>query len=336
MSTRPIPASSQRGFSIVELTVVLFLMSVVGLMFFSMFVGTLKSSMQVESRADLNVLGQRTVNELRSEMLQARKVMEAGAVGSSYLAQMNISTPVLSDSKFPVVQTDSIIQPEAGGVSFVGNSLLMARQLEPLSVMIDHDGDGQTPLVEFLIDRYEFQYYYLTERTDRNFNGTGKYLDLVRAQSPAYADYFQLSGFSQDQRQLIHAQIRDDIPFAWDAGQPANNAFYRLATNGNLGLRAGHRMDLSNAISLLPELTGGRITGAMEYTVAMNGQTTSDGQNPLALMTAEDSNFPGGFETMIVGPSGSRKIWARIVLMSEAAGTVRAHSSEIVISNADF
>lgn len=333
--------SNERGVTIVELSVVLFLMSVVGLLFFNLFAGTLRTTMMLESRADLTTLGQRSVNDVRSELMQSRTVFQNDALGQSYLGALTLPTGVgpIPKSKLPIVDANGIIEPEAAGENFVGNTLLLTRQLQSEEIPVDHDGDAGTPQIGFLCDVYEFQYYFLLERNDRDFAGTGGYLDLVLARSGSYADFFQLSGLDAAVRsQLNTALIARGITSAWNPGQPAGSAFYTLVNDGTLtGPNGSHKIDVSNdVVSLLPEFKGGRISGKMTYTVAPNSVSTTSGNVQTFVMAQRDVEFPSGFETLIVGHSGSRKIFLRLALMSEHAGAISAHANEVIIANADF
>ena len=331
----------EAGLTIIEMSVVLFLLSVVGLMFFQLYVGTLRTTMELESRNDLSVLGQRTVNDLRTELMQTRSVMQNDLIGQSYITTVTLDTvnnPVFGGSRLPTVDPTGIIEPDTGSDDLVGNSLFLARQLDPLSVWINHDGDSNTPNVEFLADRYQFHYYYLTQRNTRDFDGNGFYLDLVRARSAVYADYFQLSGLDLTVRTSVHQQLSGEgITFAWDPGKERNDAFYRVNTTGALQKRANHKPDLSSdVVSMLPELAGGRVSGNMTYSVGLNGTTVDQGSVVPNVMGVQAGQFPAGFESLIVGPSGSRKVYMRLAIFSEQAGIISGHVNQVIVSNADF
>lgn len=331
--------SGERGLSMVEMTVVLFLMSIVGLLFFNLFTGTLKTTMMLESRNDLTTLGQRAVNDIRTELMQSRIVLQNNAVGQSYLAKFTLDsgTPVVANSRLPIANSTGDITPDAGGETFTGNSVAVVRQLNPFSSLIDHDNDASTPEITFLADVYQFQYYYLTERTGRDFDGSGRYLDLVLATSGEYADYFQLSGLSLDVASEVQTDLRAaGVLFAWNPGQPANTAFYRILNTGAKTWVPSHKPDLTAVRSLTPEFAGGRVTGSMTYSIAPQGSAVTSGNVPVSVMAQTTSSFPHGFETLIVGPSGSRKIFLRIAMMSEQLGSISGHANEVVVSSSDF
>ncbi len=339
MNAHSRPVAGERGVSVVEMLVVLFLMSIVGLMFFQLFTGTLRTTVMLESQADLTYLGQRAVNDIRSDLMQSRTVFQDNALGQAYEASllMTGAPAPLTGGKLPIVDVNGEIEPESAGDNLVGNRILMARQLNPEQVNVDHDSDGSTPNVDFLVDLYRFEYVYLAQRNERDFAGNGYYLDLVRAQSPVYADYFQLSGLNATLRGALQsALISRGVTTAWDPGQLPNNAFYSMTSAGGLTLQATHQIDMSSAESMLPELAGGRISGKMTYSVGVEGTSVTSGDVPVSVLAESASLFPSGFETLVVGASGSRKVFLRLVLMSEHSGKISGHANEVVISNADF
>lgn len=331
---------NQRGVSVVELLVALFLMSIVGLMFFQLFAGTLKTTMVLESEADLTFLGQRAVNDVRAELMQSRMMFQDDARGQAYLAKLQMAgtPPRLANLKLPLANPTGLIEPEGASDGFAGNAILIARQLNPLVVNVDHDSDGSTPNVDFLLDQYQFQFFYLSPDPDRNFAGNGFYLDLIRTESKPYADYFQLSGYDAALRSRLNSALdAQGVEHAWDPGADPLNAFYSIVTDGSFVLRAAHRPEMDyRKESMLPEFAGGRVTGAMTYSVGVQGTDVTKGKAPLSVIAYPNALFPSGLEVMIAGPSGTRKVYMRLVLMSESHSQISGHANEVVIANADF
>jgi hypothetical protein len=242
------------------------------------------------------------------------------------------------------------LDPDETGEHYVGNEMLLVRALEPVPVLYDHDGNPVTDPIPFYVDRYRLEFYFLTLNTSRNFNGTGSYLDLIRATGPDFADYFQLTttlpSLTLLQRQQIVQGLQDlltdltpaeltrmeidgPITQAWDPKldptvAPPNGAFFAIDDDGNLNGITLNTLDLRKA-TMLPEFVGGRIGGRMEYSVATNSDTLlGDGRfGPLRIMdqvplfAEKNSAFPGGFEIKIIGPTGARSVWNRLVLCSE-------------------
>jgi prepilin-type N-terminal cleavage/methylation domain-containing protein len=318
---------SERGFSLMELTVVLGIISVLMIVIYTMIEETMRTTLFNESHNDLAILSQGAVNTLQTEVLQTKMVFQEDTLGSSYRTALRLPTqyPVWTDSFLPVIQPATSINPDTTP-RYTGNSMLLARQLPPLRVTYDHDGNNGTAEIEFVADRYVFEYVYLTPLTSPSFAGSGRTLDLINMTSVPYADYFQLVSLGSTAiSRIVPKLITAGIARAWDPGQPLNSAFFALsgATDGTFNSAvANARIDLATAKSLLPGLRGGRISGKMSYSVAFN--PTSPAQPyplrvPIRLFAptvAGRAGFPSGFEVKIAGPSGNRQVMTRLVLMS--------------------
>lgn len=347
-------SNSEKGFSLIEALVTLVILTVIILMLYELMISSMKATMFVESRNDLEMFAQRTVNAIQTAMIQSRIIHEENALGQSYrnlMVASDLAWPIYLDSRLPVADESAgaLLDPDDSDDDFVGNEVLLVRALEPVPIMYDHDGDGgaATPEIPFYVDRYRLEFYFLTLNTARNFNGSGSFLDLIQAKGPDFADYFQLSttfpGLSAAQRtqiatgmanlpaglttdQRIRMEVDGPITQAWDPALDPNVdvAFHDMDTSGNFSDATVNSLNLKKG-SILPEFGGGRIGGKMEYSVATNSDTPlGDGRfgplritDPVPLFGYKNINFPGGFEIKIIGPKGARSIWNRLVLCSE-------------------
>ena len=321
---------AQHGFSLAELTTVVAVVSILMLIVYATIDDAMKATMFAESHNDLTIMTQRVMNDLQSELLQSRLAFQDNADGNDYKGalQLPASVTVWSDTLLPVFQSGEVLTPDTGtGTSRrTGNSLLLVRQLEPLSVMYDDDGNAATPDVEFLADRYRFDYYYLASNSTRSFGGTGFYLDLLESRSGEYADYFQLASLSTSAMTAIVPKVQAaGISSAWDPGQPLASAFYDLApaAKGAFGSAlAKPTIPIARTTSLLPEMRGGRISGRMEYSIAFVPDSPKKPfplLHPIGVYAQPDPafpKFPAGFEVKIAGPSGNRRVGMRLVLMA--------------------
>ena len=350
-------SNSEKGFSLIEALVTLVILTVVILMLYELMIGSMKATMFVESRNDLEIFAQRTVNAIQTAAMQSRIIHQENVLGQDYrnlLIASDLQWPIYPDSRLPVADPDTsaLLDPDTSTETFVGNEMLLVRHMEPVPILYDHDGDAgaTTPEIPFFVDRYRLEFYFLSLNTARNFNGSGSFLDLIKAEGPDFADYFQLSttfpGLSAAQRtqiatglanlptglttqERIRLEVDDPITQAWDPAQnptnaPPNNAFYDIDGVGNFSAAVVTTLDL-NKESMLPEFGGGRIGGKMEYTVATNSDTPlGNGRfgplritDQVPLFGFKNINFPGGFEIKIIGPTGARSVWNRLVLCSE-------------------
>ena len=183
-----------------EITVVLAITSLVMILVYSLIEETMQVTLFNESHNDLAILSQSSVNTLQSEVQQAKLAFEEDTLGAAYRSALTMPTDVTvwADSRLPVFAATGEIEPDPAAQKFTGNSLLVAKQLEPISVMYDHDGNAFTPEVEFLADRYRFEYVYLARSNVKSFGGSGMTMDLLLSRSAEYADYFQLDSLDDN------------------------------------------------------------------------------------------------------------------------------------------
>lgn len=350
---------NKNGFSLIEVSVTLLLLTVVMFIFYELIIGSMRASMFMESHNDLTVLGQRVVNTIQTEVVQTKQLFQEDTIGNGYRTLFSPGAVAWTDSKLPVfdigitlpgppeVFVPAELDPDASGDTFAGNSLLLARQLEPVEFSVDHDqtepipgtclANAVTPNVQFQGDRYRFQYYYLVPNTLRSFAGKGQYLDLMEAQSQVFADYFQLNNLPDCLLpQAVDGLLAAGINIAWDPGKDAGVAFFTLVAGGGLVPTANPPFILEKNKTMLPELRGGRISGKMEYSVGYNSSSIS---SPLfkfpdlvPLYAQEDNNFPGGLEFKVVDNAGVKKMLTRVVLLSQHSGNMESQANFVITS----
>ena len=64
-----------------EVSVSLFLLSIISLLFYQIFIGTMRTNMMLESHNDLAMLGQRSVNFVKEEVLQSKVLYQDDSRG---------------------------------------------------------------------------------------------------------------------------------------------------------------------------------------------------------------------------------------------------------------
>lgn len=329
---------SQRGFSLIEMTVTLAIVSVIMMVTYQLIEQTMRATMFNESHNDLAVMSQKAVNAIQTEVLQAKLVFEENAIGKEYRAALTFpkAPAVWTTSILPVIDASTnTFAPDPAAVRYTGNALFLVRQLPPLSVMYDHDGANNTAEVEFLADRYTFQYFYLRNETGSSFAGSGQSADLMRASSEPYADYFQLASVSARPGTLVQKLIAAGLKQAWDPGKPLGSAFYQLsdAADGtfNAALSAPS-VPIVTVRSMLPGLFGGRISGRMAYSVGFPRTPAFPIPQPLSVFGRPAASLPGypaGFEVKIIGPSRNRQVLTRLVLMAHYGRNLEAQQASV-------
>jgi len=318
--------------------VALSLLMVTSALYYSLFIGTMDINVFLESHNDLTTIGQRSINIIKDEVGQSRVLYQEDTVGQSYRTALSLPSlrPQLTGSLLPIVDPNGVIEPD-GATRRVGNSLLIAREELPLSTWVDHDADSNTPDVEFLVDLLRLEYFYLGYNNDRSFMGRGYYLDLIRTRSVVYADYFQLSGLTPAIGQLVAADLNArGITTAWDPAEAAGLAFFSISNTGLLSGPVATTIDMSDFESLMPEFRGGSIQGKIEYTVGVQADPPLSTSDSVNLFAQRSGDFPSGFETLIVGPSSARKVFSRVVLLSEHRGKVTSAVNTVISTTAEF
>ncbi|HUJ14081.1 MAG TPA: prepilin-type N-terminal cleavage/methylation domain-containing protein [Thermoanaerobaculia bacterium] len=380
---------NQRGYSLAEILVVLAVSTAVMILCYDIIDDAMRTSLYVESHNNLTQLAQRPVNFMQNEVYQNKVIFDAttGSVGPGYLTRFTsppaypgawpscasggcggatTTLPALpalyNNSALPITDTSGVLGPDAGtgAARMTGNILFVVRQLPPILIPYDHDNNALTANINFPADRYRFEMYYLTKKTTRSFGSTSYYLDLIQARSIDFADYFQLNpviGASSwlnatGKAQIVNGLAAAGINIAFDpSNQPVTNAFYSIGATGTMTLQSGQGIWIYTAKSMLPEFSGGSISGKILYSVGFRPSATtrfpisgvgfdSSGNQVLgvpipkyAVFDSTKPELPSGFEVKLVSSGGARKIILRLVLLSNyKAGTYEAQEGFAVAS----
>jgi prepilin-type N-terminal cleavage/methylation domain-containing protein len=356
----------QRGISLMEMMVVLALFTVLFFISYTLLEDSAQTSLFVEEHNDLPIYGQSAVNAIQRELLQSRVVFEgsAGGFGPGYFAALTFPAafPLLTGSKMPVLNpTSTSLVPDDPAVRYTGNVLLVAKQLPP-ALVTGLTGTGGTSL---LVDRYQFQVFYLTQRFTHGFAGQNYFIDAIQAKSDIYADYSQLTQWAAlgttiaADKTKVASQLStftnpisgasEPTTKAWNSGVAAPAAFYTISASMGFTAINSPTIALPTSTSLVKGLNGGRISGKMDYTVGFRPSASrfnlntdvkkADGsiqvRDPIPKYAVFDSNvplFPSGMEFLIVGPAGSRRILSRMVILSSYIGHIDSKESIVITS----
>jgi hypothetical protein len=255
----------------------------------------------------------------------------------------------------PLINSSGDLLPDASlAARFTGNCLLMVKQLEPIKLVMPVGAGGGS----LLIERYQFEFFYLTQRLTKGFRTQNYHIDLMRGRGPIYADYSQLNALTAAQQKEVNTQLSTwkepatqrttAITRAWNPNAlTIPTAFYNLTfgTAPYFTAVGNPTIDMTPTSlytsyyyteSLLKGLRG-RISGMAEYSVAYRfggaANQTFPLQNPVpeyAVFNPATFLFPSGMEFLIVGPAGSRRVLSRLVLM--ASYNVREITSREVLT----
>jgi len=357
----------QRGITLMEMMVVVALFTVLFFISYTLLEDSVQTSLFVEEHNDLPIYGQSAVNAIQRELLQSRVVFDgsAGSFGPGYFSALTFPAafPLLTGSKMPVLNpTSTSLVPDDPSIRFTGNVLLVAKQLPP-ALVTGLTGAGGTSL---LVDRYQFQVFYLTQRFTHGFGGQNYFIDAIQAKSDIYADYSQLTQWAAlgttiaTDKTKVATQLStfanpitgasEPMTKAWNSGVAAPTAFYTISASMGFTTINSPTIALPTSTSLVKGLTGGRISGKMDYTVGFRPSAATrfnlntdvkkaDGsiqvRDPIPKYAVFDSNvptFPSGMEFLIVGPAGSRRILSRMVILASYIGHIDSKESIVITS----
>lgn len=338
------------GVSFTELLIVMFIFSVIGIMVYDLLVGTARTNLYLEANNDLSEYGQRLVNEIKTEMLQSKKLIDRSPRGQAYQAALDLDgvPQPIDTTVLPVIEVNGSFSPSLAGdaehpfdPASVGNAVFFAQAMPPY---LD-EGDGVR------IDLYRLNYYYLVKDGSREIAQQGNILDLYRWTSVWFADYnqlYQLNDFG-DGGAILSATLtalkladsttgRPAIDMAWAPDEDVDEAFYSFSS-GSLASSpdSGYTIARDEATSAIKKLNSPRIGGKMVYSVAFNTGQNFDLGDPVpvfATADATDDGYPHGFEVMMGGPTGGRRVMLRLVLAADAGSARLVSRENVVLINA--
>jgi hypothetical protein len=291
----------------------------------------------MEAHADLATQSQRVLNQIKDQLNQSRRIIDSSALGQAYWNMLDLSDapPPLSTTKLPLIEQNGSLSPESSGfvADSVGNALFFA--------------EGTAPFFEDTtttrIDIYRFRYYYLTQRTDIAFADKPGRLDLISWRSVYYADGGQLQSLSDTDRPIVVQALRaSNIDHAWRASRPAGTAFLELTSGGDLdSVSSSYKIEQDGYSLAALESAGGRINGGMTFSVAYNSSPGDHNAVTVPDFASPSTNaegFPHGFEIAVVGGSGGRQVFMRLVFTADPGALRRpiSRANTILAEARDF
>jgi len=337
------PFQQEKGITLVELLMASLIMAIMFLFISQFLLNSFNNNLFIQATSDLGNYSQQTVNYLRLNISQSRKIMDNTAKGLSYWQSLDFkdSSIPLEDSKLPEIIPHGSLSPsneENYNQPFVrdaiGNVLFYVEHLPSLE---DKEHNR-------LIDLYRFVVYFLVKKNDARFSEKKPYyLDLMQCKSAPYADYFQVQS-------LKHEQIRDDIlallldskvVALWDYQVNAEVAFTKIR-----GFEPGdepltrHLIQLTQCNSAIQGMGSvDRPAGRITYSVAFNRNKDFPIRFSVpqyAIADVSKPAFPSGFEVMIVGPKSGRQILIHLVLAAPLYKRIISRESSVIATAKDL
>jgi type II secretory pathway pseudopilin PulG len=307
--------SDSRGFTLVELMSVIVSMGVLMGVSVAVFKHSTQAGMRLESGDNLKNFGQQAVNSVRLQLSQSRVIYQNDSYGAGLWARLQFPSgrAPISSSTLPAIQALGSLSPseaEDPDTPFdpaqVGNSLLFV------------ESAGHVKASTRWVDVYRLRAYYVAKDTSIDMSHHGCGYDLLEFEGRQYADYTSLVGAPAAVYQALIAQ---GFTQAWNSlGTSVGTTVYTLNAAGTMTAQASPNIQ-PRRVQSATHLFGTR--GDTHYAVAFNRSTTfaiADSVPAFATADASGDGFPNGFEVMVVGPTGGRKILTRLVMVAEGYG----------------
>ena len=291
-----------------------------------------------EAASQLKNLNQSSLSKIYLKLTTCKRIFQNDASGNAYMARINTSDipVIMGGAQLPSINEDGTLDPGTTNfvASTVGNVLFFGSN--DATQVMENVSDG-TANHTISIDIYRFMYYYLTTVNPKGINGKQSYR-LVEYQSVKYADYNQLFSISNAtlRTNTVTALYNNGINLCWNpSATNVNVAFSSLTVTGGINASSGHLIQKDKYTELTKLITGIMGVG-YRYGVSQVSSGWTSAPKTVPLFAAQNVFFPGGFEVVVTGHSGGRKILIRQVLVAQVGPTIYGDDRTILCSARDL
>ncbi|MHC4944871.1 MAG: hypothetical protein ACYTG7_17790 [Planctomycetota bacterium] len=353
-----------RGFTIVEATICLVLMTVSFGAFLGVALQSINDFVFFSAHTKVGQWCQQRLNDIREDTLSVKQYFDSFNVSVMSQEYYNVldlplnSPPLNNTVILPQIEETGAFEPDSvSGINKTGNALFFVRSLEPFAVRVQTDPNIADP-ADWHIYRvpvYSFVLYYLTRRVNEQIGNSLDSLDLIRWSSLAVADYDQVMQFEElvqdgalecyPRAQVITAFMNEyGSEYLWVNGADLDQGFYHCYPDGTHNVMPEDPTTLVIAMeqwqglfSRMQNNGNNHVKGA---SVFMNRGSQGFEIGPIvpqfATVIAGGDGFPHGFEVQIVGPSGAREVLLKLVLAKSGAQRIVARDLKAVLTTRDY
>ena len=309
------PKYSITGTTLIEMMIVVALLSVVALATYSLIRETNLSSGTLDGCNLLTQWGQKAIDEINLDLTQARLIYQNDTLGTGYLIKLesDANYPVLTSRRLPLIDPTGTFRQDTI-VTRTGNTLLFVKECLPFIAA----AGGTNRRVNI----YRLVCYYLSSNATPIADKSAS-LRLIRWESKEFADYEQIMAISAPISRNIFANAlftSRGISWYWIPRNTPTNAFYSFDSDEWDDADDDDIDDAPKAISIIQKDTVQNIIGNLGYgTASVAWNRGSDFWVPdvvpkFGLVDITGAGFPHGFEIQVIGPTGARQVFARLVL----------------------
>jgi len=333
-SAEPNFRSSEAGFSVVEVILVMAALAALGVMFGETMIVSLGADRYVSAFNAAATKGQRSSNEIEEDLTAARRVYSNDAEGRAYAAATDafgstrpstVPKPIKS-SLLPLTDPLGTFAPDTSTHQVTGNAALFVR--EQGSALIETE-EGPSPRT-LRFDLFRFVAYYLTKKPGPTVGGNPDRLDLIRWQSVPFASRVQAIAITDPtERAEALAALRADfgVEHLWEPGELVEAAFFEVDSDGLVSTTPTEEFVIRSD----------QMAGIHEFfldkrsSVAWNGGETQVPVPKYGFRNDSTDGFPHGFELKIIGQAGSRQMLVRLALLGWTPPGHTAYADSTVI-----
>ena len=327
------PAGSCRGYTMIEIMVVIVLVSSMALVIERTMTTANMTQRYMSASRKAMERGHQLTYDLRQAITASRRLFFDDVVGREYLDAADLSSnPPVPWARLPLVDEAGRLGPDAPDTPMTGNLVFFVGETDAVETVADAAAGTLRN-----IDTYRFIAFYPHE-TDQVIvvePGMKKALDLICWKSVEYPNYRQIMSVSDvTQRAAVIADLvnRHGHELAWDPAGNLTDSFYAMRSDGVISAVPSAMVKIAEDPA---ESRGGRLT----YVKVQLARTNVESQRRRNLFAQDDPAVwqPHGFEIKVVGASRSRQVWVHIVVEVQAGmGQVAAHGSTLIVSVKDL
>ncbi len=311
------------GLTLVELIITVTVMAVMLLTVVPLFNVTNRGYTSLEVNTVISAGAQTAVAKMQNRLAENKRLFSNDATGIAFLARVSpsVSPSVLTGSKLPVIVSTASLSPSSGTFSAgnVGNCLFFASIDQSVDLSSVLNGSGVNTSVR--LDAFTFNYYYLAPDTGHTM-GANYVIDLWEWHSKPYIDYLGLANLVDltQRNNAIAKLVTQGYTYAFNSSATAVNAgFYQLSGSSPWLTAVPAHNIVKNDSEKMFDLIKGVTTGSFVYAVSPNTTPTFNHKYVVPNYGTASGQFPSGFETMIVGSSGNRRVFARLVMAARGS-----------------
>ena len=149
---------------------------------------------------------------------------------------------------------------------------------------------------------------------------------------PSYDQIMDISDATEQQNVIQDLFNRFGYEYAWDPNEAVDDAFYAMDGLGSMAGTPTPSLTIEEDVNVSDR-------GRLVYANVQLAGTDNTNHHRRAVLSVEDPATwaPNGFETKIVGPSGSRKVWINLVVETQATrGQLAVQACTVIASTKDL